>query len=578
MIPRPKPGESEDDLLKFQQEFLANQNTPSASIIKPVGKRKQDGGQLNKQKDDKDIVQMDTLPSTIPSVEHTPPVKKSRFRTQQNEKKSQMSMDPEEMLDEHDTHMAAVLTKIIERDTHNAAVHTPGHMKQAFPSVFHRGEVTQSSEKGEKKKSLFAQQFSQMKPKDFGVIVEQESVKLKDNVKVDNTLNEAQGNSSHPHVIEGTGLSATFGKEEAMKIHEENLQKISAMSTDEILEEQKKLLQMLDPKLVSFLKSKKSMSKPVDEQRSSDHMECEVKEKEMENISDIDDIEIPVKPNKDWVHMDNIEYDKLTWMKDLPKPMTGDNKRAGYTLEELFQLVRSTNLQQRILALNTLANVLKKAKLGELEELVQTPILPTVLNAGIIFLLRWALDDTNELVISAAVSALFSLLVNTADEITLDRVFSWYQGHVMPFYCPVDVQKEISAQRSRKLDDDETAEESDADVLKKDVIMVVQCSGLLELIFQEFLPTSWEPQDTTKPVYDVYGFPVPAAMKLIRSLDLFSSLTEKLRLLQQTNMDDLLTTPRVDNSVALLGVLEAVLHVANKNSQRTEFKNRFYMM
>lgn len=51
--------------------------------------------------------------------------------------------------------------------------------------------------------------------------------------------------SSHPHVIEGTGLSATFGKKEALKIHQENLQKISELSSDEILEEQKKLLQML---------------------------------------------------------------------------------------------------------------------------------------------------------------------------------------------------------------------------------------------------------------------------------------------------------------------------------------------
>ena len=32
--------------------------------------------------------------------------------------------------------------------------------------------------------------------------------------------------------------------------------------------------------------------------------------------------------------------------------------RAGYSLEELFQLSRSSNLQQRVMSLNTLANVI----------------------------------------------------------------------------------------------------------------------------------------------------------------------------------------------------------------------------
>lgn len=43
MLKRPKPGESEDDLLKFQQEFLArNESDPSASV-KRADKRKPSG-------------------------------------------------------------------------------------------------------------------------------------------------------------------------------------------------------------------------------------------------------------------------------------------------------------------------------------------------------------------------------------------------------------------------------------------------------------------------------------------------------------------------------------------------------
>lgn len=50
---------------------------------------------------------------------------------------------------------------------------------------------------------------------------------------------------SGSQIIQGTGLSATFGEEEAQKIHQENLNKISSMSPEEILEERNKLLQMI---------------------------------------------------------------------------------------------------------------------------------------------------------------------------------------------------------------------------------------------------------------------------------------------------------------------------------------------
>lgn len=30
------------------------------------------------------------------------------------------------------------------------------------------------------------------------------------------------------------------------------------------------------------------------------------------------DDDLPVKPRKEWIHMDNVEFEKLEWMKDLP--------------------------------------------------------------------------------------------------------------------------------------------------------------------------------------------------------------------------------------------------------------------
>lgn len=50
---------------------------------------------------------------------------------------------------------------------------------------------------------------------------------------------------SVPSLIDGSGLSATFGRTEVHKIHEENVARLSQMSQEEVLEEQRKLLETL---------------------------------------------------------------------------------------------------------------------------------------------------------------------------------------------------------------------------------------------------------------------------------------------------------------------------------------------
>jgi len=36
--------------------------------------------------------------------------------------------------------------------------------------------------------------------------------------------------------------------------------------------------------------------------------------------------DLPITPSRDWLHMDQVESDKLSWMKDLPTPSAGDSK------------------------------------------------------------------------------------------------------------------------------------------------------------------------------------------------------------------------------------------------------------
>lgn len=40
------------------------------------------------------------------------------------------------------------------------------------------------------------------------------------------------------------------------------------------------------------------------------------------------DDDLPVKPKKEWIHMDNVEFEKLEWMKDLPSPRQKKTKKV----------------------------------------------------------------------------------------------------------------------------------------------------------------------------------------------------------------------------------------------------------
>lgn len=437
-----------------------------------------------------------------------------------------------------------------------------------------------------------------------------------------------------PGLLSGQGLQVRDSAGETKRIHEENQAKLREMSQAEILEEQKKLLSQLDPRLVEFVRSCKAQSihssaspskppqgesrtegVPLDNvSRESDspkaavpsqrpqveEMEEEAKEGKSPPPSPAAiDEHVPVKPKKEWVHMNVVEPEKLKWMKDLPAPRKkGTNKamqarfdfagalipptedlpthlglhhhgeepeRAGYSLRELFLLSRSQLTQQRSLALSTLASILTKARGEGYGSVLTGSVVCTLLDAGLIFLLRFALDDSVEGVMSQAVHAIKALLVCAEDEECLDLTFSWFRGLATFPLLP-------SAQEEEDEDDEgipenmrETAQEkeekkSDQDVARQDVVkgllrmkvlprlryilevvrpsppvvqdvleiltrvcrhssssatQVLDCPRLMEVLLSEFLPSSWAASSSTPP-QSVYGLPLAAAMKLLR--------------------------------------------------------------
>uniref|UniRef100_A0A665VT34 RNA polymerase II associated protein 1 n=1 Tax=Echeneis naucrates TaxID=173247 RepID=A0A665VT34_ECHNA len=514
MLRRPKPTDSEADLLREQEQFLTSGVPSAANVVRRPDKRRGEaggGGGLTGSSagSQKDVVTIDDLPDQLPSLTPAPP-KKSRFKASRVTFEDE---DAEERLDRHDTHISAVLSKIVVSSSCKVEPKLSSQKESAFYSL---------------------------------CVLEPPSV-------------------SGPRLVSGHGLGGPGSSRDTMRIHMENQAKIQEMSQSEILEEQKKLLSQLGSAAV-----------------------CKV--------------DLLVKPKKEWVHMDKLEPEKLKWMRDLPAPRKKDTKkamqarfdfsgslipptedlpthlglhhhgeepeRAGYSLQELFLLSRSQVIQQRSLALSTLANILSKARAGEFTSVLKGNVMATLLDAGLLFLLRFALDDSVEGVMSAAAHALKALLVCTEDEECLDYTFSWFHGLASFPLLPSAPEEED--EEDEELDESmkQTAKEkeerkSDHDVARQDVVkgllkikllprlryilevirpsprvvqdildiliriarhssnvfcsQVLGCPRLMETVMSEFLPTSWTAPASPLP-HSVYGFPLANAMKFLRVL------------------------------------------------------------
>ncbi|XP_056122321.1 RNA polymerase II-associated protein 1 [Rhinichthys klamathensis goyatoka] len=638
MLRRPKSADSEADLLREQQELLAAGGQSTVTVVKRPDKRRGDAAGAHEQEKHRDVVTIEDLPDEIPTLT---PAKKSRFKQERVRFEDE---GPEERLDRHDTHISAVLARIIERDTSAVPVLLPCITGTAFPKVLRRSVVeSEGQERAPKgRKSIFARQIAAQRSNNEDVqslngseTRDQSSASRHvgfsplESMETERPESDVMARVGGPLLLSGQGLAIANSTMETMKIHEENQARLQAMSQSEILEEQRKLLAQLDPRLVDFVRSRKaqrtpeseSSSKPVQKENfppnsTSTELDHTMKAQEsqrdtMEDYEEdenplvvqppITEEELPIKPQKVWLHMDKVELDKLEWTRDLPAPSRLSTKKAmqarfdfagtlipatkdlpthlglhhhgeepelaGYSLQELFLLSRSQLNQQRNLAVSTLANVLTKARAGEYTSSLKGSVLSSLLDAGLLFLLRFSLDDGVEGVMSAAVHALRALLVSPDDEECLDNAFSWLLG--MATFPLLPTVQEDEDEEDEGLDEalKETAKEkeekkTDHDVARQDVVkgflrmqglprlryilevlrpsprvvldilevliriarhstaaatQILNCPRLMETVISEFLPCSWTPTVSQAPS-SLYGLPVALAMKLLRVL------------------------------------------------------------
>uniref|UniRef100_A0A4W4GHQ7 RNA polymerase II associated protein 1 n=1 Tax=Electrophorus electricus TaxID=8005 RepID=A0A4W4GHQ7_ELEEL len=632
MLRRPKPTDSESDLLREQEQFLSSGTQSAVNIVRRPDKRRGDIASDDSEKslgNQRDVVTIPDFPDQLPTLTPAPP-KKSRFK---KERVCFEDEDPEELLDRHDTHISAVLSRIIERDTSAVPVSFPAFTGTAFPKVLHRSTIQTQVMAPRGKKSIFASQIAAQNAKVRGAesqkdpLVSTPQASGSSHIVLGRCLSTVDG----PLLLSGEGLGPDKA-EQTLKIHQENQTRLQGMSHSEILEEQKLLLAQLDPRLVDFVRSRKSqkalspVSPPPQREVCPDQPEsktvqpqCAKPQLDSEVVLMMGDEEdetkpavhpaitsepclLPVKPQKEWLHMDKLEPEKLEWMKDLPAPRRQGTKKAmqarfdfsgtlippaedlpvhlglhhhgdepelaGYSLQEIFLLSRSKLTQQRSLALNTLAHILSKAHAGEYSTCLSGSVLASLLDAGLLFLLRFSLDDSVESVMSAAVRALRALLVSHEDEECLDATFHWLLGTaVFPLIPPVHEEedeedeeglakskKEMTKEREeRKLDHDVARQDIVKALLKMQLLQrlryilevvrpvprtvldvleiliriarhstfaatqILDCPRLMETVIYEFLPCTWTPTSSPYPP-SLYGLPVSTVMKLLRVL------------------------------------------------------------
>ncbi|EDV24021.1 uncharacterized protein TRIADDRAFT_57077 [Trichoplax adhaerens] len=262
MLKRPNKDETEEDLLKYQETFLRNQSASSVKVVK----------QSESQSAQRDVVQLFSTPPDHSaqgdiSGPSTFPIRESKFVAGKRKNKNEDNIDPDRRLDGENCelinqtptlffsrinfyydkkhHFTTAFTDAIkEKDTTSIPIKLPNQSNQAFPSVLHRHTRTFANERKPSSDakaggSLFARQFMASTTKAVGVDDDTIKVTVVASSKTDTPI------AAISKLITGEGLQSNEAidvQAEVKRIHEDNLHKMSAMTKDDILAEQSKLM------------------------------------------------------------------------------------------------------------------------------------------------------------------------------------------------------------------------------------------------------------------------------------------------------------------------------------------------
>ncbi|XP_051161859.1 RNA polymerase II-associated protein 1 [Leptopilina boulardi] len=506
ILKRPKANEDEDDLLRMQEEFIQTNSKPSVNISY--------SNQSNNQN-------KFPKPRAISKF-----VLNKKLKTQDSEES--LNIDN---VKKPSSSSSFILGNIVEKNT--AKQFNPkfsnelndDSLKSGFPSIFIFNDSTANENE-----SLFLQAISKNK----------------------NTI-------SHEEIdvkFEDYGL----------------------ITEEDILCEKRKLESTLNPNLIEFIKRrKKEKDRLKEENKKKIIIEDTIENEEIPEM--IQEIFTEAKKNN-WIHMDVVEKEKGKWMMDVKEnkkvnlnesynarfdfngillPFNDENitidkglhhhgdepERPGYSLQELLQLCRSSSLQQRSIALQTLSHIIEKSRRGWYDSVLNPAPLTALNEKNLFLLLRFSIDDSSTTVVTAALHAMRNFLYNEEDEICLDRLFG-LNDFAEPILKPnLKDLKDVNSLKDHELAQlDTIATSLRSDIIKRiryilsemqpppdgvsaaleilirlcrhSALQIISVVNLLDCIVKNFIPFTTDKLINEKKITNAYGVPIISALRFCR--------------------------------------------------------------
>ncbi|XP_034827914.1 RNA polymerase II-associated protein 1 [Maniola hyperantus] len=552
MIRRPKPGEDEEDILRMQQEFLKDKTfQPAAQVVnlrrtehqttkrsilstsdsrKPSKYAQSKGLKEKRPRMDKrvgSVLGAILEKNVLEELDLSEPDNDKNITEETTEENEPTELDDDKVY--YPKVIPSILGNIVEKSCDdNFNLDFKVMPSKGFPLTTKRDHNIKPGSK-----SIFAQNMEKLN-------------KQKENCM---DIDTAQPSSSSqvikekPKSLNIPSQSFIVSSKEAEDIHKENLNILTEISEQDILQEQQKLLSSLDPKLIDFLRAKRSETISQNTTRNLKVENIEANGNEMSvteqagknEINDTkgndylwdNDVLSHQQVNK-WLHFENLEKDKLEWIKGMEDrkvkadepyearfDFTGyllpytveytektktlfhhgeDPHRPGYSITEMIELTRSTVTQQRVMALNTIAGILEYYIAGIYKDVIEIPL------SKIFFVIRIALDENKLILLEPALKAMRNLLFNRIDEACLDALLGFEEGSVQP--CLKNDKSEIE-----EMDSKET-ELNDFHLAEIDLISAVLRTDILQRLFYIL--------DTVKPSYNCVQYSLQILTRLSR--------------------------------------------------------------
>jgi len=299
-------------------------------------------------------------------------------------------------------------------------------------------------------------------------------------LKMQKRINQQNNLSLEPELSKTSfgDTSVILNGPEASDIHKENVQKLTSMSDEELLNAKNELINSMDGKLIEFLKSKRNSDSKCGKYdlklKDSNRIKLldtqnKIKEDKMKQLSYMKDLV------NNGLNMDVIEEDKLGWTGDVnvENEVENENKdlytarfgldgkllpyiienkttvdglhhhgeeqhRPGYTIDELYSFLRKNHAPQRILALDVLSKLINNA--SSYDSVLDQPLLCSLMDSGMFLLLRITLDDTNIAIITNTLKAMGNLFSRKSDRTILTGLSGCNCNIALPVYIVPDAE------------------------------------------------------------------------------------------------------------------------------------------